>query len=154
MSARQIITDVIAALELAARLKHAPLLHSLIDSSRDSLEEVLSLIELPPLPSSPAAPPPSRCESPEELAPSVVSSKLMTTPYRDFIAQILPVLRRLFPNKTQKERLTDGARFWKLHRHLKDPEEIFKAAHAQAIAESPQITSVSIAVERLSRESD
>jgi len=49
--AHRIVLDVIASLELACRLKHTPLLHDLLESSRDALEE--ALLHMPPLPPSP-----------------------------------------------------------------------------------------------------
>jgi hypothetical protein len=149
MSVRQIITDVIAALELAHRLKHTPLLHDLLESSRDALEEALLHMDMP------APPPPTLVEPlPESPAVSVISSKRASTTYTDFIGQILPIIRRLHPSRNQKTNLTDAARLWKAHRDLKDPDEIFKAAQAQATTEAPRINSVAITLERLSRESD
>lgn len=50
--AHRIVLDVIASLELACRLKHTPLLHDLLESSRDALEEALLHMN-PPLPPSP-----------------------------------------------------------------------------------------------------
>lgn len=148
MSVRQIITDVIAALELAHRLKHTPLLHDLLESSRDALEEALLHMDMP-------APPPPPAVEPLPESPAVsVSSKRASTTYTDFIGQILPIIRRLHPSRNQKTNLTDAARLWKAHRDLKDPDEIFKAAQAQATTEAPRINSVAITLERLSRESD
>jgi len=123
MSARQIITDVIAALELSTRLEHAPLREDLLVSSRNALEKLLGLIDPMPLP-----------PSPPQSEPSVSSTK--RSKYTDFIGEIVPILRRLNPSRNHKVNFTDAARLWKANRHLNDPDEILRAARTQAEAQA------------------
>jgi hypothetical protein len=125
MSARQIITDVIAALELTTRLEHAPLRDDLLVSSRNALEKLLGLIDPQPLPLPP---------SPPQSEPSVSSTR--RSKYTDFIGEIVPVLRRLNPSRNHKINFTDAAKLWKANRHLNDPDEILRAARAQAEAQA------------------
>ena len=120
-SAHRIVTDVIAALELARSLKHTPLLHGVLDNSREALEQAIIHMESStPLPPSPP--------------PEVVKGN-----YPNFISSILPSLKKLNPNRSHRLNFTDAARLWKANRHLGDADAILLAAQAQANQEATDV---------------
>ena len=121
LSAHRIVTDVIAALELARNLKHTPLLHGVLDSSREALEQaIIHLDSSTPLPPSPP--------------PEVVKGN-----YPNFISSILPSLKALNPHRSHRLNFTDAARLWKANRHLGDADTILLAAQSQANQEAADV---------------
>lgn len=139
--ARKIVSDVIAALELARRLKFEPLLHDLLESTQGALEEALYDLnevvkpedatpqprEVAPLPQSP----------PESVSDGASSSGKRGTKYTDYSTALWPFIRQLYPDRPHKENVTDGAKLWKLYRHLSDLDQIVAAAKKHAAAEAP-----------------
>lgn len=141
--ARKIVSDVIAALELARRLKFEPLLHDLLESSQGALEEALydlneaikeevtAVVDATP---QPVALPPSPQES---LSDGASSSGRRGTRYTEYSTALWPFIRQLYPDRPHKENVTEGAKLWKLFRHLDDLDQIIAAAKKQAMAEAP-----------------
>jgi hypothetical protein len=107
---QQIIEDVIAALKLARELRHRPLIDSLLESTRQALESTLAK------------------EAPAEPV------KVTGTKYRyvNFIADITPYLKSLYPGRPQKVNFSEAAKLWKAHKHLDDYDKILAAAAAEA----------------------
>jgi hypothetical protein len=109
---RQIIEDVIAALKLARELRHRPLIDSLLDSTRQALESTLVSEPEP---------------QPEPEKPT--GSKYR---YVNFIADITPYLKNLYPGRPQKVNFSEAAKLWKAHKHIGDYDKILAAAAADA----------------------
>ena len=105
---RQIIEDIIAALKLARELRHRPLIDSLLDSTRQALESTL-------------------VAQPEPEKPT--GSKYR---YVNFIADITPYLKNLYPDRPQKVNFSEAAKLWKAHKHIGDYDKILAAAAADA----------------------
>jgi prolyl oligopeptidase PreP (S9A serine peptidase family) len=64
---------------------------------------------------------------------------------------MMPVLRRLNPDRNHKANFSDAARLWKRHRALETPEDILAAAKAEAEIDAEHIQkgrTVSIEISR------
>ena len=114
----QIIEDVIESLKLTIRLRHRPMIDSIIEGAREALESTLIL---PPLPNSPIS-------EPEEP----VKSTGIKYRYVNFIADITPCLKSLYPGRSQKLNFSEGAKLWNKYKHLDDYESILVSAAAAA----------------------
>ena len=125
--ARLIVQDVIAALELARRLRHTPLLHDLLESAQGALEEAMAGLDttahMPPLPPSP----------PHSISPP--SSTTKGSKYTDYVSEIYPFLRRLNPSLNNKQNMALAGKLWTTHRCLANHDAIVAAAKKQAISE-------------------
>jgi hypothetical protein len=127
---RQTIEDVIASLKLARTLRHRPLIDSLLDSTCEALESTLVTAErYQPLPKSPSS-------EPEEP----VKSTGTRYRYVNFIADITPYLKKLYPGRNQKINFSEAAKLWKEHKHLDDYETILATAAAAATDAAKDIT--------------
>ena len=128
--ARLIMQDVIAALELARRLKYTPLLHDLLESSQGALEEAMTGLDtsthMPPLPPSPSC------------SVSPPSSTTKGSKYTDYVSEIYPFLRRLNSSLNNKQNMALAGKLWTAHRCLGNHDAIVAAAKKQAISEKTE----------------
>jgi aspartate carbamoyltransferase catalytic subunit len=141
-SRREIIEDIQSALLLARRLRYRPIVNQLLDSTCQALNVILQDTQ----------PPAEVKEEQDETASS--SSKRTGTKYTAFIADIIPNLRSIYPERSQQERMADAAKLWKRHKHLADHEAILKAARDQLKNDLPIPTTRSVVIETAGNESD